>query len=85
VLAKGHGEATVGQELREDTPREVTQGLEDLADLCAEILQARRGAGRILFDHLANCTKAEGQDDQLLLRTVVDVALDPASFGILRG
>jgi hypothetical protein len=85
VFAQGHRDAPVGKELRKDAACQIAQGLENLAGLCAEVVQASRRAGWVLLDQLAGCTEAKGQDDELLLRTIVDVALDPASFGILGG
>jgi hypothetical protein len=85
VFAQSHCDTPVGKELRKYAACQVTQGLENLAGLCAEVVQAGRRTDRVLFDQLAGCTEAKGQDNELLLRTIVDVALNPASFGILGG
>ena len=62
--------------------RECTNVLEGVPDIASELPQQRLRGRRILLGELAGDAEVHGERDQLLLRAVVDVALDAAPLGV---
>ena len=78
-------EALVRQQRRVDAAREVAAGSRSprrpRRRSSPSISAARRG---VLRQHPADQPQLDGQRDQVLLRAVVDVALEPPALGVLR-
>ena len=52
--------------------------------LTLELVQERACLGRIPIDQTVGKLQLDGERDKLLLRAVVDVALEPSPLGVLR-
>jgi hypothetical protein len=76
-------DATVGQRRRIDAARKITHGRQGLGGLALHFdqqLARRRDVG---LDQLLDDSQVDANGDQMLLRAIMQVALDAASLGIL--
>ena len=62
--------------------REVAELLHRLGDRPGQLVQDRLCLGRVGFDQTLGRAQVRRQPDQVLLRPVVQVALDPAPLGV---
>jgi hypothetical protein len=85
VCPQGRHEPPISQDGGEDAAREGAQGLQGVVGLRTDLLQQRARAGRRCLQHLTCQPSVDGNGDEVLLGAIVDVALEPAPFGILRG
>ena len=81
--AKGSDQAAVGQQRRVDPAGQVADVLESLGDLLLDLAEHLRRPFGVLLEQPSREAGLYGQGDQLLLRAVVDIALEPAPFGVL--
>ena len=61
---------------------ELPELLDRLLHLARQLVEHLRPGGRIVRDDVAGQTEVDGQGHQMLLRTVVEIALDPPPFGV---
>ena len=78
-------ESLVRQERRIDAPGEVAEILQRGVGLALELADQLARLLRVPFDQAVGELELDGERHQLLLRAVVDVALQPPALGILRG
>ena len=81
VRPDGGGDAAVGQDTRVDAAGQVLQAEHGVLRLVGEVLELSRDGGLAL----RQLAQLSGQRDQLVLGTVVEVALDAASLLVLGG
>ena len=77
-------QALVGEQRRVDAAREVAQVLERLLRLRLDLGEHLRGLRGFPLGQRAREPSLHGERDELLLRAVVDVALQPAALLVLR-
>ena len=65
--------------------RQLPQLLNGLLDLTGELVQHLHAGFLVVDDDVLGQPEIDGQRDQMLLRTVVQVALDPTAFGVAAG
>src|SRR6185437_10349029 len=75
-------EPAVGEQRRVDAVGEVAQFLDGGLDLVGELVDHQRRRLRVVGDEVAGEPEVHGEGDQVLLRAVVQVALDPAALGV---
>ena len=78
------GQALVGQERRVDASGQVAQGVQRLLSVSLHVVEQGLGAVQITTSEVLGQPELHGEGHQLLLRAVVDVALEPAAFGVGR-
>src|SRR5918995_2562889 len=78
------GETIVGEKRRIDASGEVAQVLEGLVRLALQIIEHRAQPAVLLSDERGGEALLHRERHELLLYTVVDVALDPPSLRVLR-
>jgi len=76
---------TVCQYRRENTAGQITQRFDRAVHLRADLLEKSSSATGGRFEHLAREARVDGDGHQVLLRAIMDVALDAAPLRILRG
>ena len=83
--AQAFGEAAIHEQLWVDPVREVADLLERLVHVAGELLEHGPRPDRIGLGELARQPQVDRERDQVLLRSVMEVALDPASLRVPRG
>jgi hypothetical protein len=78
---QGVGEPPVEQR-RVDAPGEPAYVVERFAEMTADLFELCPGSCRIGLEEVARKLQVDAERDQVLLRTVVQRALDPAPLGV---
>ena len=79
---KGGPEASVREQRRVDAMSELAELADRVLHLQVEALEQCRGSLRIGPDEVVCEAQLDGEGSEVLLRSVVDVALEPTAFGI---
>jgi FtsX-like permease family len=75
-------EPAVGEQRRVDAVGEVAQFLDGGLDLVGELVDHQPGRLRVVGHEVAGKPEVHGEGDQVLLRAVVQVALNATAFGV---
>ena len=76
------GEAAIGEQRRVDPVRQIAELGDSDLEVVSELVQQLRGGLRLVGQHVTGQPQADRQCHQVLLGTVVQVALQPSSLGV---
>jgi hypothetical protein len=78
-------DASIRKCRREDPARQVAQGTQGFSGLHADVLQQAVGLSRVVAQQFSRQPRVDAERYQVLLCTIVQVALESPPLGILRG